>query len=168
MGAATAFDEDAAGLLSVLRAAPRRAKAQLDTTTGPAPVDTRLKSPGSTTPVDLGASERSLVVRTAVCSQPASHGLIHVFLGECHLGSSVREICTLGSAWGDELKRPCPLGEASARKRTHAPGSAQATVVKTRLYHPARRVVYPTGATASAGYQYLSPLRRRLCHAVCV
>jgi len=35
---------------------------------------------------------------------------------QCHLGSPVREICTPGSAWGDEIKTPCSLGEAPARK----------------------------------------------------
>jgi hypothetical protein len=29
----------------------------------------------------------------------------------------VRGICTPGSAWGDENKRPCPLGETPTRKR---------------------------------------------------
>ena len=57
---------------------------------------------------------------------------------KCHLGSPVRENCTPGSAWGDENKRPCLLGEASARKRLRPQGSAQAKVVKTRLYQPLR------------------------------
>src|ERR1700745_2100497 len=57
---------------------------------------------------------------------------------QCHLGSPVRENCTPGSAWGDENKRPCLLGEASARKRLRPQGSAQAKVVKTRLYQPFR------------------------------
>ena len=48
----------------------------------------------------------------------------------------MRENCTPGSAWGDENKRPCPLGEASARKRWRPQGSAQAKVIKTRLYQP--------------------------------
>ena len=47
----------------------------------------------------------------------------------------MREICTPGSAWGDEIKWPCLLGEAPARKRLRPQGSARATVVKTRLYH---------------------------------
>jgi hypothetical protein len=43
-------------------------------------------------------------------------------LSQCHLGSPVRENRTPGSAWGDENKRPCPLGEASARKRWRPQG----------------------------------------------
>jgi len=70
----------------------------------------------------------------------------------------VREICTPGSAWGDEIKRLCLLGEVSARKRSQARGSARATVVKTRLYHPIRGVgevsiVPPPAAAANAIYR---------------
>ena len=76
----------------------------------------RPESPGSTTPAELDAPERSLVVRTAVCSQPAPDGLTRCALCQCHLGSPVREICTPGSAWGDEFKRPCLLGEGTGAK----------------------------------------------------
>ena len=47
----------------------------------------------------------------------------------------MRGICTPGSAWGDELKWPCPLGERCSRKRCTSSGSARATAVKVRLYH---------------------------------
>jgi hypothetical protein len=42
----------------------------------------------------------------------------------------VQEICTLGSAWGDEFKKPRSLGEALARKRqinSEAPQRATAS-----------------------------------------
>ena len=52
----------------------------------------------------------------------------------------MREICTPGSAWGDEIKWPCLLGERCSRKRCTLSGSARATVVKTRPYHPVRSV----------------------------
>ena len=62
----------------------------------------------------------------------------------------MRGICTPGSAWGDEIKWPCLLGEASARKRLRPQGSARATVIKTRLYQPFRslgeRVAQEMGA----------------------
>jgi len=92
------------------------------------------------------------VVRTAVCSKPTPYGLNAAYFGQCHLGSPVREICTPGSAWGDESKRPCPLGEASARKRLRPQGSARANVIKTRLYHPT--ISQPLGGR----------LRRKLDH----
>ena len=63
-------------------------------------------------------------------------GLNAAYFRQGHLGSPVRENRTPGSAWGDENKRPCLLGEASARKRLRPQGSAQAKVVKTRLYQP--------------------------------
>jgi hypothetical protein len=100
-------------------------------------VDKRPESSRSTTQDELDALEGPPVVRAAVSSTPASDGLIDAHLRKCRLGSPVRGICTPGSAWGDEIKRPCLLGEASAQKRMDAPGSARATVVKTRLYHPA-------------------------------
>ena len=53
-------------------------------------------------------------------------------------GSPVRGICTPGSAWGDERKKPCLLGEAWARKRLRPQGSARATATKPRPYQPAR------------------------------
>jgi hypothetical protein len=35
---------------------------------------------------------------------------------ECDLGSPVQENCTPGSAWGDEYKESCRLGEGTAPK----------------------------------------------------
>ncbi len=58
-------------------------------------------------------------------------------LAKVILGSPVRGICTPGSAWGDESKRPCLLGEAWARRRLRPPGSARATapsLVPTNLF----------------------------------
>jgi hypothetical protein len=46
---------------------------------------------------------------------------------KCDLGSPVREICTPGSAWGDEHKALRRLGEALARKGQLQRGSAKAT-----------------------------------------
>jgi len=51
-------------------------------------------------------------------------------LRKCHLGSPVQEICTLGSAWGDEFKRPRSLGEgtgAKASDNSEAPQRATAS-----------------------------------------
>jgi hypothetical protein len=42
----------------------------------------------------------------------------------------VRGICTPGSAWGDELKWPCLLGERCSRKRCTSTGSAPATAAR--------------------------------------
>src|SRR5215831_5507730 len=117
MGATGTSDEDVAGLLSILRTASLRAQAQLGAPASAAPVDQRLKSSRTEASDELGAPEGSTVVQTAACSKPASDGLNDAHLSQCHLGSPVRGICTPGSAWGDERKRPCPLGEAWARKR---------------------------------------------------
>src|SRR5215471_93952 len=106
------------------------------TATSTAPVDMRLESSRATAPDELDTAEGSTVVQTAIRSKPPPHGLNDAYISQCHLGSPVRETCTPGSAWGDENKRPCLLGEASARKRLRPQGSAQATVVKTRLYQP--------------------------------
>src|SRR5258707_13020038 len=49
---------------------------------------------------------------------------------QSHLGSPVQEICTLGSAWGDEFKRPRSLGEgtgAKASDNSEAPQRATAS-----------------------------------------
>jgi hypothetical protein len=54
---------------------------------------------------------------------------------EVHLGSPVREICTPGSAWGDECKTPCLLGEIPARKRTWCEAPHGLPLVEARLYH---------------------------------
>src|SRR6266849_3696365 len=151
MGATGTPEKDVAGLLSVLRAAPLRAQAQVGAAAGTAPVDKRLESSGSTTPDELDAPERSTVVQTAVCSKPTPDGLNDADFSQCHLGSPVRGTCTPGSAWGDGIKRPCLLGEASARKRLRPQGSARATVIKTRLYHPARSVVRARGQTPITG-----------------
>jgi len=140
MGATGTSDKDAEGLLSVLWASPLRAKAQLGTAAGTATVDKRLKSSRSTTSDELDAPEGSTLVQTAVCSKPTPDGLNDAVLYQWHLGSPVREICTPGSAWGDEIKWPCLLGERCSRKRCTSSGSARATVVKTRLYHPLRSV----------------------------
>src|SRR6478736_5345078 len=51
-------------------------------------------------------------------------------LRKCHLGSPVQEICTLGSAWGDEFKKPRSLGEgtgAKASDNSEAPQRATAS-----------------------------------------
>jgi hypothetical protein len=138
MGTAATPDEDVARVLSVLRPPSLGAQAQLGAAASTAPVDKRLESSGSETSDELDAPERSPVVQTAVCSKPTSHGLTNAHLSECRLGSPVRGICTPGSAWGDEIKRPCLLGERRSRKRCASSGSAQATVVKTRLYQPIR------------------------------
>ena len=82
------------------------------------------------------------MVQTAVCSEPTPDGLNAAYFSQGHLGSPVRGICTPGSAWGDESKRPCPLGEAWARKRLRPQGSARATATKPRPYQPLR----PLGA----------------------
>ena len=142
MGATGTSDKDAEGLLSVLWASPLRAKAQLGTAAGTATVDKRLKSSRSTTSDELDAPEGSTLVQTAVCSKPTPDGLNDAVLYQWHLGSPVREICTPGSAWGDEIKWPCLLGERCSRKRCTSSGSARATVVKTRLYHPARALAF--------------------------
>src|SRR5712691_13066426 len=122
MGATGTPEKDVAWLLSVLRAAPLRAQAQVGAGAGTAPVDQRLESSRSETSDELDAPERSTVVQTAVCSKPTSDGLIYAHFSECRLGSPVRGICTPGSAWGDGIKWPCILGEASARKRLRPPG----------------------------------------------
>jgi hypothetical protein len=81
---------------------------------------------------------------------------------QCQLGSLVREICTPGSAWGDENKGPCPLGEASAPKRLRPQGTAQAKVVKARLYQPARSVVRASGQASIARGGLSGAIHRRL------
>src|SRR4051812_28233398 len=51
-------------------------------------------------------------------------------LRKCRLGSPVREICTLGSAWGDEFKSHARSVRALARKRqnnSEAPQRATAS-----------------------------------------
>src|SRR5437667_6301794 len=136
MGATGTSEKDVEGLLSVLWAAPLRAKAQLGTAAGTATVDQRLESLRSTPSDELDAPEGSTLVRTAVCSKPTPDGLNDAHFSQCYLGSPVREICTPGSAWGDEIKWPCLLGERCSRKRCTSSGSARATVIKTRLYHP--------------------------------
>src|SRR6516162_3244935 len=147
MGATGTSDEDVTRLLSVLWAASLRAQAQLGTAASTAPVDMRLESSRATAPDELDAAEEMPVVPTAVCSKPTPYGLKDAYFRQCHLGSPVRENCTPGSAWGDENKRPCLLGEASTRKRLRPQGSAQAKVVKTRLYQPPRRCpVYSSSA----------------------
>src|SRR6266576_3656868 len=138
MGATATSDEDVAWLLSVLRPASLRAQAQLGAAASTAAVDQCPESSRTETSDELDAPERSTVVQTAVCSQPTPYGLTYAHPSQGHLGSPVRGICTPGSAWGDEIKWPCPLGEASARKRLRPQGSARATVVKTRLYQPTR------------------------------
>jgi hypothetical protein len=75
MGATDTSDEDAEGLLSVLWAAPLRAKAQLGTAAGTVPVDKRLESSRSTTADELDAPEGSTLVQAAVCSKPTPDGL---------------------------------------------------------------------------------------------
>src|SRR5215471_15211689 len=116
MGATGTSDKDAEGLLSVLWAAPLRAKAQLGTAAGTATVDQRLESSRPTTSDELDAPEGSTLVRTAVCSKPTPDGLNDAHSSQCHLGSPVREICTPGSAWGDEIKWPSRLGEGTGAK----------------------------------------------------
>src|SRR6201984_765222 len=69
------------------------------------------------------------MVRASFCSKSASDGLSDD-LRQCHLGSPVREICTLGSAWGDEFKKPRSLGEgtgAKASDNSEAPQRATAS-----------------------------------------
>src|SRR6516162_11360553 len=88
------------------------------------------------TPVELDALKGSPVVQTAVRSEPTPDGLNDAYFSQGHLGSPVRGICTPGSAWGDESKRPCLLGEAWARKRLRPQGSARATATKPRPYQP--------------------------------
>jgi hypothetical protein len=39
-------------------------------------------------------------------------------IGKSTLGSSLREICTMGSERGDEYKRPCSLGEGTGSKES--------------------------------------------------
>ena len=160
MGATGTSETDVEGLLSVLWAAPLRAKAQLGTAAGTATVDQRLESSRSTTSDELDAPEGSTLVRTAVCSKPTPAGLTDAHFSQCHLGSPVRGICTPGSAWGDGIKRPCLLGEASARKRLRPQGSARATVIKTRLYHPTRPLGPAMEKEASARGGNLPPFRR--------
>src|SRR6516225_278163 len=138
MGATGASDEDVARLLSVLRPASLRAQAQLGAAASAAPVDQRLESSRTETSDELDALEGSPVVQTAVCSEPTPDGLNAAYFSQGHLGSPVRGICTPGSAWGDESKRPCPLGEAWARKRLRPQGSARATATKPRPYQPLR------------------------------
>src|SRR6266478_1565866 len=162
MGATRTSDEDVTRLLSVLRPAPLRAQAQLGTAASTAPVDKRLESSGSETPDELDAPERSTVVPTAVCSKPTPDGLNDAHFSQCHLGSPVRGIRTPGSAWGDGIKRPCLLGEASVRKRLRPQGSARATVIKTRLYQPARSVVRTSGQAATSGRGLHGAIYRRL------
>src|SRR5712691_11136664 len=147
MGATGTPEKDVAWLLSVLRAAPLRAQAQVGAAAGTAPVDQRLESSRSETSDELDAPERSTVVQTAVCSKLTPDGLNDAYFSQCHLGSPVRETCTPGSAWGDELKRSCPLGERCSRKRSTSSGSARATADKVRLYHPCARInlVPPAG-----------------------
>ena len=75
MGATGTSDKDVEGFLSVLWAAPLRAKAQLGTAAGTAPVDERLESLRSTTSDELDAPEGSILVRTAVRSKSTPDGL---------------------------------------------------------------------------------------------
>src|ERR1700751_3582579 len=102
MGATAASVKDVAGLLSILRAAPLRAQTQLGAARGKAAVDTCPKSSRPKTPDELGSAEEPTLVRTAIRSKPAPHDLTEPIVRKCHLGSPVREICTPGSAWGDE------------------------------------------------------------------
>src|SRR5262249_28566808 len=158
MGATGTSDEDATWLLSVLWAAPLRAQAQLGTAASTAPVDMRLESSRATAPDELDAAEELPVVPTAVCSKPTPYDLNAAYIRQCHLGSPVRENCTPGSAWGDENKRPCLLGEASARKRLRPQGSAQAKVIKTRLYQP-RSARPPLFAVMAGGNRTILVMR---------
>ena len=64
-------------------------------------------------------------------------------LRECHLGSPVREICTPGSAWGDEFKKPCRLGEGTGAKASATVRLRKGYRFKARLYHPVRPVGPP-------------------------
>jgi hypothetical protein len=69
------------------------------------------------------------VVRAAVSSHIASNGMKRR-LRKSHLGSPVQEICTLGSAWGDEFKKPRSLGEGTGVKasdNSEAPQRATAS-----------------------------------------
>lgn len=61
---------------------------------------------------------------------------------ESRLGSPVREIRTPGSAWGDECKTPCLLGETPARKRTGCEAPHGLPLVEARLYHHPWNVVH--------------------------
>jgi hypothetical protein len=67
----------------------------------------------------------------------------------------VQEICTLGSAWGDEFKKPRSLGEgtgAKASDNSEAPQRATAS----RLVSTIRVAVL--GPARAAAFLYLSPL----------
>ena len=49
----------------------------------------------------------------------------------------MQEICTLGSAWGDEFKKPRALGEGTGAKASdNSEAPQRATASKARLYHP--------------------------------
>src|ERR1019366_2907631 len=163
MGATGTSSEDVARLLSVLRAASLRAQAQLGATASTTTVDQRLESSRSATSDELDAFERATVVQAAVCSKPTPDGLTDAHFSQGHLGSPVREICTPGSAWGDEIKWPCLLGEKCSRKRRTSSGSARATVVKTRLYHPLRSVGRSLAQESGKGHRCGGPVRRRSC-----
>src|ERR1019366_10606667 len=161
MGATGTSSEDVARLLSVLRAASLRAQAQLGATASTTTVDQRLESSRSATSDELDAFERATVVQAAVCSKPTPDGLTDAHFSQGHLGSPVREICTPGSAWGDEIKWPCLLGERCSRKRCASSGSARATVVKTRLYQPVRSLGERVAPEVGARRGGCRPLRGR-------
>lgn len=79
--------------------------------------------------VHLGAFERTSVVQTTASSHIASSGMKRRS-SQSYLGSPVREICTLGSAWGDEYKKLSSLGVGTAAKaseNSEAPQRATAS-----------------------------------------
>src|SRR5258708_34863485 len=87
-------------------------------------------------------------------------------LRKSHLGSPVRKICTLGSAWGDEFKKPRSLGEGTGAKASdNSEAPQRATAFKARLYHPSglicgrHRARLPAPVAAKAG---LVPTHERL------
>jgi hypothetical protein len=100
----------------------------------------RVKPPRSPSSAELGALERSFVVRSAVCSQPTSYGLAMVTFANVIWGAQ----CRKSARWvllGATRSRGHAHSVRRRRKRIDAPGSARATAVKTRLYHPSGCVV---------------------------
>ena len=60
----------------------------------------------------------------------------------------MRKICTLGSAWGDEFKKPSSLGEGTGAKvsdNSEAPQRATAS----RLVSTILRIQFPIGTAVS-------------------
>jgi len=58
----------------------------------------------------------------------------------------LQEICTAGSDWGDEHKKPCRLGEVAGAKALPAARLRKGYRFEARLYRPRERGLPPQPA----------------------